>query len=86
MGEIVFRRAHQLESQHQMFSSENIHTRNIIHTEHVVLRNTYVHTYMHKIIINEKRGHEFEREHGGISGWVLEGEKRRGQCILYTQK
>lgn len=85
MGEIVFRRAHQLDSQHQLFSPENTHPRTIIHTEQVALRNTYVHTYMHIIVINEKSGHEFERTRRDI--WeVLGGAKRRGKCILYTQK
>lgn len=52
-----------------------------MHTEQVVLRNTYVHTYMHILIINEKRGHEFQREHGGISGRF--GKEEREEDNVY---
>lgn len=57
-----------------MLSPENMHdTRNITtQIEHVVFRNIIVHTYIHVIIINEKRGHTFERDQGGVygrSGW-----------------
>jgi hypothetical protein len=49
----------------------------------VTPRITYTNTYMHAVTMNDKRGHEFEGEHGRVygSGWVgeqVEGVGDRG--------
>lgn len=36
----------------------------------------YTYTYMHATTIDEKRGHEFDREHGGICDG-LEGKREK---------
>lgn len=50
--------------QYQIVSSEDVHTSSIIQMNSVVFRNIYVYisTYTLTTIINNKRGHKFERE------------------------
>jgi hypothetical protein len=58
--------------QYQMISPENIYMSNIIHSKQVIFRylEIYVHmyAYMYITMINDKRGHEFERDQGGLYG------------------
>lgn len=49
------RRAHQIDIQHQMICSENIHTQDIIQAEQILFRRIYVHAYMHVTATNENR-------------------------------
>lgn len=64
-----------------LVSSKTIHTRKTTLTEQVILRNiwVYTNTYVHVVMINGERVHEFEWEHGGL--WAgLEEEKIRKKC------
>lgn len=51
-------------------------------TKQVILKNIYVYVYvcMHSIIVNQVRGHEFEREREGYMGG-LEGRKWKGEMM-----
>lgn len=62
--------------QYQMLSPENVHTSPFIHIEEVILRNIYVYTYRHVIIINNKRL-KIVREKGEVYGRIWR-EKRNG--------
>jgi hypothetical protein len=71
-----------------MSSPENIHTCNIIQTELVILK--YLGVCMQACVcvyynivrtINEERGHEFEREQGGVVG----GKGRGNYIILISE-
>lgn len=63
-----------------MVHHENIYTSNI--QTWPVVRNIHVYTrkYLHVITIHVKRGHEFERVHGGVHGRVWRGEKEGGNA------
>lgn len=71
-------------SQNQMASCENIHVNGVTQTEQVVFRDMYVricaYTCMHRVAINERSGHEFERASREYVG-MLEGWKGRGVCL-----
>lgn len=73
-----------------MVKLENILTCNSIQTEQVVFRSVYVYipyacTYMHIMIIKEKRDHEFIREQGMVYRMVCREEQKGGnnEIILY---
>jgi hypothetical protein len=53
-----------------MTSSENICASNFIQIKQVIFSSIFVDAYIHKTTTNEKRGHGFEREQGGVSGRV----------------
>jgi hypothetical protein len=62
------------------WSALKIHTSNIIRTKKIIFRNIYVYTYIHIIIISEKRGHKFEREQAEVYG-KEEREERGGEML-----
>lgn len=62
-----------------MISLENTHTCNIIQTEQVTLRNIYAHNN------NERRGRDFEKQHGGVCGRVWR-ETKEGEVIIIHLK
>lgn len=69
-----------------MMSPENIHTST--QTAQVVFTylGIYRYTYMYVATSNDRRGHEFEREQGGLYGRLWRKEKEGGNHIIYFQK
>lgn len=63
-----------------MVNLENMHISKIIWNQLVIFRNifAYRNTYMHTITINEKRGHGFAEERGGVFDRVW--RKGRNKC------
>lgn len=56
---------------------EIVHTSNI-QTEQHICRNRCIYTYMHVMTMDQKKGHEFERDHG-VGAWQgLEGRRGKG--------
>ena len=60
--------------QYQKVSPENRQTSNNIQTEKVI--------FIHVSTINDKRGHELEREQGGVY-WRCGGLKENGPVVGY---
>jgi hypothetical protein len=66
-------RPQQLVVQNQMVSPENIHISSILQMGQLVLTylGLWIYIYMHiYVTINEKGGHKFESEQGGMYGGV----------------
>lgn len=63
----------------QIVNFENKQTSSSIQTAQVIFRNihaySYTYTFIHKITINEKRGHKFESKERHLKGF--EGRKEK---------